>query len=66
MYVLWSTVSGGWLTQGGTYSSELADAWKMEWPDAQATCKNHFARGNAEFGLIPVELILLDHIRDLG
>lgn len=59
MYVLWSTRSGGWLTKGGTYSSEFASAEQFTYEKALDRCKIHKG-GMAQYGLLPVAVAILE------
>lgn len=55
-YILWSTRNGGWMTRGGTYSSERNRAQQFSRSEAFALCKTHAGFHGHELGLIPINL----------
>ena len=54
MYVLWNTQVGGWLTPGGSYSSELSMAKQHPRDEALALTQRHYNQFMQQYGLIPV------------
>ena len=62
MYVLWSTVAGGWFTKSSTYSTELSEAQQYARVEAMALAKRHIFSGTHAFGLIPVLIFDLDEL----
>lgn len=62
MYLLWNARNGGWLTRGGTYSSELPEARPFTRADAIEMCKVHKAMD--AYGLIPVDAEMMDDVND--
>lgn len=63
MFVLWSTKLSGWQNKQGTYSSNIEDARQLSVDAACEACKKHYDKHGSEFGLIPVELGLLEFIK---
>lgn len=62
-FVLWSTKLSGWQTRQGTYASNIEDARQLPVEAACAVCKKHYDKHGSEFGLIPVEIDLLEFIK---
>lgn len=65
-YYLWSTRAQGWLSPGGHYVGNLSDARIFGEHEALDYCRIHYKNGYSEFGLVPVSLNLLQHIRELA
>lgn len=61
-YILWSGRLSGWLTAGGTYSSNRSEAKIFTRDEAIDYCRAQYRTGLSEFGLLPVALSDLGEI----
>lgn len=62
MYILYSIRATGWLTAGGTYTSDRTLAAQFNYDTMLRQCARHYRNGMTEFGLLPVSLTHLNEI----